>query len=341
MPPPTVVVPPWLNIDPVAPVGRYLEGYGLGQRSGIAQTEAIARQQQQALAQQQAAELNAYRQQQQALDAEQFNAKLRLDQEKAQREAAAAASQLEAQQGIQDMMSKGATWPQALAQWGGKLFAGEPRGYATAMHQMAPPNPPVFGETPEGVPYIQGPGGGVSVVPRAYTRGEHVPKTDVFGGVEYIESSPGHWQPLRQPQEQTLTQAGRARLSELTRDEANIYRQYKGMTEAEIAEESPTTAKKLSEIDAERQSIYGGQWKPGTPAATQQQNDPKILLQKANEKIERIRKGIPAGPAQDAAINQVVAKLRALGINMNMTQPTSPTQKPISVNPYDSGLGGF
>jgi hypothetical protein len=273
MPPPTVVIPPWIaSIDPTAPVDRMLAGYRTGLSAGEAQSAAAARAQQMMLAQQQAAELNAYRQQQQALDAAQFNATLRLQQEKAQREAQLAASQLEGQRGVQEDLAAGLQWPQVLAKWAPKLFAGEPRGLAQAMEQVAGPRPPVFGETPEGVPYIQGPGGGVSVVPRAYTRGEHIPRTQQFDGVPYIETSPGQWAPLRQPQEQALTQAGRAKLQELNRDEARIFRTWGDITE-EDAGTDPEMRKALDEIrkiEAERQSVYAGTWKPGQaqPTAT-------------------------------------------------------------------------
>ncbi len=157
--PSQVPLPPWLNISPTAPVQGMLEGYGLGLRASEARQAQAARAQQQMLAQQQAAELNAYRQQQQALEQQQFTENLRLAQQKAEREAKVAALQMEGMNEAQTLQAQGLEWPQILAKVGPKLFAGDPRGLGLGMQglQRTAPHTPVYGKSPEGVPFYRDP----------------------------------------------------------------------------------------------------------------------------------------------------------------------------------------
>ncbi len=101
---------------------------------------------------------------------------------------------------------------------------------------------------------------------------------------------------------------------------------------------------KLDEIEAERQSIYSGTWQPGVKPESGEPLDDKEkarLLERANAAIERARKNIPAGPSQEAAINEVIARLRAMGINV--TQPGAPASggpaASATGNPYGAMRG--
>ncbi len=288
MPPPTVVIPPWISsIDPTAPVDRMLAGYRTGLSAGEAQSAAAARAQQMMLAQQQAAELNAYRQQQQALDAVQFNATLRLQQDKAQREAATAAAQLEGQRGIQEDLAAGLEWPQALAKWAPKLFAGEPRGLASAMDQISGPRPPIFSKGPGGIDIMQSPTGGAQVLPG--WRAEHTPRTMDVNGVSMVETSPGRWQPLRQAQEQTLTQAGRSQLQKLSRDEARLYNEWGDPTSlSESNADEKKVLDKLAEIESERESIQSGTWQPGQKGQPVGPADPTVVAPLPSKKEDLV-----------------------------------------------------
>jgi len=166
-----VPIPPWLNIDPVAPVGRYLEGYRTGLSAAEAQAAQAARAQQMALAQQQAAELNAYRQEQQAAEVKHWEDQLRLQQAKDQREAQKAAQQMRGMAGAKAMLDAGEEWPKILAAWGPDIFAGEPQAMASAMHAVQPPRAATFGKTPEGYPIVTGPTGAVQFYPKDLREG--------------------------------------------------------------------------------------------------------------------------------------------------------------------------
>lgn len=263
-------IPPWIAaIDPVAPVGRFLEGYRSGLQAGEAQSSQALRAQQIALAAQEAMQMAELRQRQQDLDAAQFNARLRLDEQKAEREAKAAAQQMEGQLGIQADLAAGVAWPQALAKWAPKLFAGEPAALARSMGDIVPPQPPTFGTTPEGARYMQSPTGGTTLVPPSYSRGPFEPRVIEKGGRTLYERSPDVFVPLtKEEQYGALNQVQRAELQTLNRREANLYRQLGGLTEEEAAED-PTLSKvldQIAEIEAERQAIFSGAERPKAEA---------------------------------------------------------------------------
>lgn len=262
-------IPPWLNIDPLAPVANYLQGYRTGVSERESETAANLRAQQMFLAAQEAAQMAQLRQQQQELDAAQFNARLRLDEQKAEREAKAAAQQMEGQLGIQADLAAGVAWPQALAKWAPKLFAGEPAALARSMGDIVPPQPPTFGTTPEGARYMQSPTGGTTLVPPSYSRGPFEPRVIEKGGRTLYERSPDVFVPLtKEEQYGALNQVQRAELQTLNRREANLYRQLGELTEEE-ASKDPTLSKvldQIAEIEAERQAIFSGAERPKAEA---------------------------------------------------------------------------
>ncbi len=308
MPPPTVVIPPWISsIDPTAPVDRMLAGYRTGLSAGEAQSAAAARAQQMMLAQQQAAELNAYRQQQQALDAVQFNATLRLQQDKAQREAATAAAQLEGQRGIQEDLAAGLEWPQALAKWAPKLFAGEPRGLAQAMEQAAGPRPPVFGTTPEGIPYSQDARtGALRYAPASALRGNFEPEIiDVGEGVKAVRTGPQRIQIIdRPPVEGALSQLDRSKLGDITAQERSLRsRLLREPAEAEAI----TINESLGELKRKRDEIY-------TKAIKAKAANEKVFVRTSNGK----QGWLPAS-------NLAAAKARDKGLIVLPSPPTEPS----------------
>jgi hypothetical protein len=263
-------LPPWLNIDPVAPVGRLLEGYRAGLSASEAQTAAAQRAQQMAIAQAQAAENSRIRQEQNALEAKQFEMQFRLKEQEAQRAAQEAAIQLEGMNELQRRTAGGEPFAQVWAEIAPKILYRHPERIPQAMQAVAPPQ---FGTTPEGIPYGMGRSGGISYVPAAYMRQGFTPQIHTFGEgpdtVRAIETSPGQWRPIKGQQEGTLTQVERAELQKLNRREANLYRTLGGLTEEEAAQD-PVLKKVVDDIatiEDERQSIYSGTWKPGEATA--------------------------------------------------------------------------
>ena len=287
---PDITIPPWINIDPTAPVGRLLEGYRSGLAAAEAQNQAAARAQQQQLAAEQAAQLNAYREQRERELVQHWQDQLRFQQEKDKRAAAIAATQMEAQQGIQADLAAGMDWPKTLAKWAPKLFAGQPRGLAAAMQHVAGPAPPIFGKTPEGASYIQSPSGAAQLIPPRYSGGPLPPP--VFGtspeGIPYAQNPfTGGITPLHQPadQEQKITQAGRAELQNLGRQEARLYKEWGDITDEDAAKD-PEAAKALDEMDriqATRQSIYSGTWKPTGGTAPTGARGGQLTIEQARE----------------------------------------------------------
>lgn len=263
------IVPPWLNIDPVAPVGRLLEGFRTGLSAGEAQRSANQRAEQMAFAQAQAAENARIRQEQNQLEARQFEMQFRLKEKEAERQAQEAAMQLEGMQTLEKRLAAGEPFEQVWAQVAPKVLYRHPERIPDAMRSMVPQP----GWTPSGVEYMTDPRGGVHFPSVAAMRQGFTPQVQTFGegqdAVRAIEVRPGSWQTVRQGQQGTLTQTARAKLQELNRDEARLYKNIAGLSEEEALEADPEAVEKIAEIEAERHSIYNGTWSPtGTTSPT-------------------------------------------------------------------------
>jgi hypothetical protein len=212
-------IPPWLNIDPVAPVGRLLEGYRAGLSASEAQTAAAQRAQQMAFAQQQAAEASRIRQEQHQLDVQRFGLELRLKEQQAEQAAQEAAIQLEGQQGLQKELAQGVPIQQAFVKWAPKLLYKHPERLAQAIQAMTPPGTPQPGWTPSGQEYMINPRTGAPVFSRAGgTPVEGIARElkDEQGnplGIKYIPGAHGAVKPLQEPLgKRPLTPGERGRL---------------------------------------------------------------------------------------------------------------------------------
>jgi len=163
-----VEIPPWLNVDPTAPVGRLLEGYRSGLAAAEAQNQAAARAQQQELAAQQAAELNAYRQQQQQALVQHWEQQLRLQQEKDQRAAAEAAIQSQAMNELQKRTAAGEPFEKVWPELAPRVLYRHPQSIAQSIRAVTPPEAPQPGWTPSGQEYMVNPRtGAVSYPPQS------------------------------------------------------------------------------------------------------------------------------------------------------------------------------
>ena len=152
-----VEIPPWINIDPVAPVGRLLEGYRSGLAAAEAQNQAAARAQQQELAAEQAAQLNAYRQQQQQALVQHWEQQLRLQQEKDQRAAAEAAIQSQAMNELQKRTAAGEPFEKVWPELAPRVLYRHPQSIAQSIRAVMPPGTPQPGWTPSGKEYMINP----------------------------------------------------------------------------------------------------------------------------------------------------------------------------------------
>lgn len=142
-------LPPWLAIDPLAPVGRYLQGYQIGASQGQAaaaqrraeQAAALSAQQQSeemAFRREQAAQVAQIRQQEQALNAQKFGLELRTKQKEYEIAAEEAAKQLEGMRGFQKNKAAGMPDAQNLMENAPNLFWRHPERLAQAIHQLTP-----------------------------------------------------------------------------------------------------------------------------------------------------------------------------------------------------------
>jgi len=159
-------IPPWLNIDPVAPVGRLLEGYRAGLSASEAQTAAAQRAQSMAFAQAQASENARLRQEQHQLDVQRFGLELRLKEQQAEQAAQEAAIQLEGQQGLQKELAQGVPIQEAFVKWAPKLLYKHPERIAQAYRAFQTPAAPQPGWTPSGQEYMVDARGGLRFPPR-------------------------------------------------------------------------------------------------------------------------------------------------------------------------------
>jgi len=158
-----VEIPPWLNIDPTAPVGRLLEGYRSGLAAAEAQNQAAARAQQQQLAAEQAAQLNAYRQEQQQALVQHWEQQLRLQQEKDQRAAAEAAIQSQAMNELQKRTAAGEPFEKVWPELAPRVLYRHPQSIAQSIRAVTPPGEPQVGVTPSGKEYLINPRTGAAV----------------------------------------------------------------------------------------------------------------------------------------------------------------------------------
>ena len=278
-------IPPWLNIDPVAPVGRLLEGFRTGLSAGEARTSAAQRAQSMAIAQQQAAENARIREEENLRQAQQFELQFRLKEKEAERQAQEAATQLEGMQTLEKRLAAGEPFAQVWAEVAPKVLYRHPERIPQAMQAVAGPQ---FGTTPEGIPYGIGRSGGISYPPASYMRQGFTPQVQTIGeganAVRAMETSPGQWRPVSEQRE--ISKAGAARLQYLNRRESTLVRNLEGLSEDEAAQD-PSYKKTVDEIDdirTERDSIIYGTWTPKEPnAPTTPTAKQKLTVDQAKE----------------------------------------------------------
>jgi hypothetical protein len=191
-----VQLPPWLQIDPIAPARIKLQANA--QRNAAAAAERNAQLQQQRLeveqqmqanaiaAQERAgarrsevmrqthdaelaqqAQQNQLRREHQAMQARQFEQNLRMRQQKAEQEASEAAIQMEGSRGLEKDLQAGVPLEQAFPKHAAKLLYKHPERIGSAIKGVTPPGAPQPGWTPSGQEYMTNPNtGAVHFPPR-------------------------------------------------------------------------------------------------------------------------------------------------------------------------------
>jgi len=300
-------IPPWLQINPVEPVSRLLEGYRAGLSASEAQTAAAQRAQSMAIAQEQAAENARLRQEQHQLDVQRFGLELKLKEQQAEREAQEAAMQLEGQKGLEKDLSQGIPLQQAFVKWAPKLLYRHPERLAQSIHDLSPPGAPIFGTSPEGLPYAQNPRTGQVTFPSAASlRPEFEGGVEEYpGGVKAFRVSPQRLQVIGKPmQEGDLNAVQREQLKDIRAQEKEISKKLQEVP-VQMRQKQPVyqaMEEELRALKARRDEVYRGRG----AVPVKEQGDRDALIQKANDAIAR-----GADPVQ------VKARLRALGIETN------------------------
>lgn len=129
---------PWLQINPLAGVPMFLQGYGQGASVGESRRRSEERAYEadlQAAAQQ---ERNEILREARQIQAKEFAENLKLKQEAAQRAAKMAAIRLEGQQGLERDLQSGMTFQQAFPRHAPKLLFEEPASMAQIFAQTQP-----------------------------------------------------------------------------------------------------------------------------------------------------------------------------------------------------------
>lgn len=220
----SIVIPPWLNADPAAPVGRLLEGYRAGLSAAEARTAAAQRAESMAFAQQQATEAARIRQEQHQLDAEKFGLELRMKEQQYAQAAQEASMQLEGQQGLEKDLAEGIPMEKALPKWAPKLLYKHPERLPQLLRTLTPPGPPQFSQSPSGREVMWNPrtgAGTFSPTTGAPVEGIARELKDEQGnplGIRYIPGAHGAVKPLPEPigkRPLSLAEQGRLLMSQL------------------------------------------------------------------------------------------------------------------------------
>lgn len=166
-----MIFPPWLQFDPQAE--SRIKIAANQQRNNMAQAQLqaqIARERMMQEAQQQqdalafkyreAADMDAYRREEIQRRREEAGATERFRQQKYEQEAQEASKRMQGWRAYQERVGKGEDPMKAFASEAHLLLWSDPaklQGTLESMQRQAPPPAPIFGKTPEGVPFVQDP----------------------------------------------------------------------------------------------------------------------------------------------------------------------------------------
>lgn len=355
-------LPPWLAIDPIAPVGRYLQGYQIGASQGQAaaaqrraeQATALSAQQQSeemAFRREQAAQAAQIRQQEQALNAQKFALDLRTTQQKYEREAQEAARHLEGMQMYQKAIAAGEPQERALLQAAPLLLWRHPEKLADTIRELTPAQEPVPKTTPEGLPYLWNPRTGQPTFaptsaqefePEVGTFGEDV----IPGGVPMARTSRGQWRVI--PKDQ-LTREEIERLKSIRAKQSPLRKALQGLTEEEIQSDTSfkTLQDQLDELEAEEEGIFKKGKTAEAPKGTEQAQAQR-LVQTANQKIAEISSGIGIQRLTGGGVlTKEEAEKRVAGVRQRLEEALAKlgfslqqTNAPAATAPSGSSAGG-